>query len=226
MRLYFICAGIAGLAGIAAAQDTGKAKAAPTDPDAALHLRGDRLPPIKYKDMTPAQKAMADQALKGRGAIGDFNVMLRSPELSAAERGVGGSRNQSALTPKQLELCIMLNARFWTSQFEWMVHHRSSVQAGVKEETIKAIAEGRRPANLPPDEEVIYNFVRELLNTKQASDATFDAAKKELGEKGVVDIFGIVGSYQVASLMMNADRYPMQNAEQKPELKPLSKPLP
>lgn len=209
------------MAAIAHAQDSGKAQ--PSDPDAALKLRGDRLPPIKYKDMTPAQKAMADRALAGRGAIGDFNVVLRSPELADATRI---SRANTSLSAKQSELAILINARYWTSQFEWMVHHRAAVQAGLSEETIGSIAEGRRPAALKPDEEPIYDFLRELMTTHQVSDAAFAAAKDKLGEKGIVDLFGLVGSYQVASLMMNADRYPMQNAEQKPELKPLASPLP
>src|SRR5262249_40810486 len=178
---------------------------------------------IKYRDMTPAQKAMADRAIAGRGAIGDFSIMLRSPELADAMRI---SRASSSLSAKQGELAILINARYWTSQFEWMVHHRAAVQAGLGEDTISAIAEGRRPAAMKPDEEPIYNFLCELMKTKQVSDAAFAAAKNLLGEKGIVDLFGIVGSYQVASLMMNADRYPMQNETQKPELKELASPLP
>jgi 4-carboxymuconolactone decarboxylase len=195
----------------------------PSDPDEALKLRGDRLPPIKYKDMTPAQKIMADRAIAGRGAIGDFGIILRSPELADALRI---SRANTSLTPKQSELAILINGRYWTSQFEWMVHHRAAAQAGLSEETIGAIMEGRRPAAMKPDEEPIYNFLRELMTTHQVSDAAFSAAKQTLGEKGIVDLFGLVGFYQVASLMMNADRYPMQNASQKPELKALANPLP
>ena len=120
----------------------------------------------------------------------------------------------------------MINARFWTSQFEWWVHHPAAVRAGMKEETIKSIAEGRRPTTMGPDEEVIYNYVREVLNTKQVSDATFAATKAQFGEKGVVDLISITGSYIVGSLMMNADRYPMRSPNDKPELKVLDKPVP
>lgn len=208
------------VAGIAGAQAT---KSKPSDPDQALNMRGDRLPPIKYKDMTPAQKIMADRAIAGRGAIGDFSVILRSPELADAMRI---SRAKTALPAKQSELAILVNGRYWTSQFEWSVHHRAAVQAGLSEDTIGAIAEGRRPTALKPDEEPIYNFLRELMTTHQVSDAAFSAAKDKLGEKGIADLFGLVGFYQVASLMMNTDRYPMANPDQKVELKPLAQPLP
>ena len=191
---------------------------AQTDPDAALKMRGDRFPPLKYADMTPAQKTMADRAIAGRGAIGDFNIVLRSPELADALRfGTGGN---SAISAKQRELAILISARFWTTQFEWAVHHRAAVQAGLSEDTVAAIAEGRRPAGLKPDEEPLYNFLTELFTTKQVSDATFTAAKTSLTETGIADLFGVVGFYQTVSLMMNADRYPM-NPGQMPELKPL-----
>ena len=40
----------------------------------------------------------------------------------------------------------------------------------------------RRPATMAPDEEAVYNFASELLDTKYVSDPTFNAAAKLLGE--------------------------------------------
>src|SRR5712671_2380821 len=85
-------------------------KLKPSDPDQALNMRGDRLPPIRYKDMTPAQKAMSDRAIAGRGAIGDFSVILRSPELADALRI---PRANSSPSSRQSELAILINARYW-----------------------------------------------------------------------------------------------------------------
>lgn len=198
----------------------------PASPKRVLELRGDRFPGLTYEELTSAQKVLADRALAGRGPIGTFNILLRSPELSGATRGTAGARNASALSAKQNELAILINARFWTTQFEWYVHHRAAVQAGLSEATVSALIEGRRPASLLPDEEPIYNFLVELMNTKQVSDGTFQAAKASLGEKGIVDLIGITGFYSATSLLMNVDRYPMQSAAQKPELKPLERPLP
>jgi 4-carboxymuconolactone decarboxylase len=190
-----------------------------------LDLRGDRFPGLAYEELTPAQKVVADRALAGRGTIGIFNITLRSPELSDAMRGVTGSRTEAVLTAKQNELAILLTARFWTTQFEWTVHHRAATQAGLSEETIRAIVEGRRPPALPPDELPVYDFLTELFSFKQVSDATFRAAKEKLGEKGIVDLIGLVGFYQTVSLMMNVDRYPL-GATQKPELQPIARPVP
>ncbi len=48
---------------------------------------------------------------------------------------------------------------------------------------------------MSPDVETAYNFITELLKTRQVSDATFAAAKDRFGEKGVVDIIGLSGWY-------------------------------
>src|SRR5690242_1655301 len=206
--------------GMIQAQEPAKAAKQP------LQLRGDRFRGLAYDEMTAEQKALTDRALAGRGTIGTFNILLRSPGLTEAIRGTAGGRAGSPLTQKLSVLAIIINARYWTTQFEWLVHHRAAVQAGISETTVKAIAEGRRPVSMPPDEEVVYNFVRELLKTKQVSDPTFAAAKSLLGERGIVDLLGLVGFYQATSLMMNVDRYPMQGPDQKPELKKLASTLP
>jgi 4-carboxymuconolactone decarboxylase len=83
-----------------------------------------------------------------------------------------------------------------------------------------AIAEGRRPSAMPPDEEAVYNFATELLEKKQVSDATFDAARKILGERGVVDLISVMGWYGTVSMYLNVDRYPLPEGNQ-PELRAL-----
>jgi 4-carboxymuconolactone decarboxylase len=202
------------LCGIAVAQEPPKPK---------LDLRGDRFRGLTYEELTPEQKVPVDRALAGRGPIGTFNILLRSPQLMEAMRGLVGGRSLSA---KQNELVILLNARYWTTQYEWMVHHRAAVRAGLSDATIAAITEGRRPAGLLGDEEPIYNFMVELLTAKQVSDASFQSAKDKLGEKGIVDMLGVAGFYGATSMFMNVDRYPMDSPDQKPELKVLDHPLP
>jgi 4-carboxymuconolactone decarboxylase len=56
------------------------------------------------------------------------------------------------------------------------------------------------PTGMEPDEEAAYNFANELLETKHVSDATFKAAVDRFGEKGVVDIIGVMGYYQMVSM--------------------------
>jgi 4-carboxymuconolactone decarboxylase len=84
------------------------------------------------------------------------------------------------------------------------------------------VKNGKRPAAMKPDEEVVYNFCSELLDTRQVSDTNFEAAKSQLGEKGLVDLIAVVGYYHLVAMMLNVDRYPLPEGA-KPELQPLNR---
>jgi len=184
---------------------------------------GDRFKPLKYDEMTPAQKTMLEHILSSerRSAAGPFNVLLRSPEMGDLAQQFGSKmRFHSSLPPKLNEMAIILVARHWTAHYEWYVHRRAAKKAGLDEAIIQAIAEGKRPGKMPADEEIIYNFSTELLTTKQVSDATFKACRDRFGERGVVDTIGVLGYYELVSMLLNVDRYPLPEGEE-PELKPL-----
>jgi 4-carboxymuconolactone decarboxylase len=201
---------------------SGQAPGAQQRPDPkTVRLRGDRFKPLTYDEMTPAQRTMIEHVLSGpRGSTdGPFNVQLRSPEMGDLGQQFGAATRFATSVPRKLyELAIIITARHWTAQFEWTAHHRGALQAGVSPAVCDAIAAGRRPSAMPPDEEVVYNFATELLEKKQVSDATFDAAKKLLGERGVVDLISVMGWYGTVSMYLNVDRYPLPEGTQ-PELK-------
>ncbi len=196
--------------------------AAPPNPRDVV-LVGDRFKPLTYDQMAPAQKTMIENLLAGerRGTGGPFNILLRSPEIGDLAQKLGaGVRFHSSLPPKLNELGIIITARYWTAQFEWNAHKRAALNAGLNPAIVDAIAAGKRPASMQPDEEAVYNFGTELLRTKQVSDGTFQAATKAVGERGVVDLISVMGYYQLVSMLLNVDRYPLGNGVQ-PELKPL-----
>ena len=198
---------------------------APSRPDPrTIRLRGDRFRPLTWDEMTPTQRTMIEHILAGpRGGTleGPFNVQLRSPEMGDLGQQFGASTRFATTVPRKLyELAIIITARHWTAQFEWQAHRRGAVQAGIAPAVADAIAEGRRPASMPPDETAVYNFATELLDTKQVSDATFAAAKNLLGERGVVELIHVMGWYGTVSMLLNVDRYPLP-AGTTPELKPL-----
>src|SRR5262245_59459728 len=212
--------------GLVAATLVGAAQAqAPQAPNPRdVQLVGDRFKPLKWDEMTPEQKTMMEHLVAGerRGAGGPFNVLLRSPEMGDLAQQFGASmRFHSSLPRKLNEMAIIITARHWTAQYEWNAHRAAAAQAGLNEAIIQSIAAGKRPASLDADETIIYNFATELLTTKQVGDATFKAVKDKFGEKGVVDLIGVMGYYQLVSMLLNVDRYPLPNGA-KPELLPLN----
>jgi 4-carboxymuconolactone decarboxylase len=220
MRPFLFCTAVTALVGIVCAQAP-----APASKSAGpqFTLAGDRFKPLTWDEMTPAQKTMIEHLLSGdrRGVGGPFNILLRSPEMGDLAQQFGASMRFHSSMPSRLnEFAIILTARFWTAQYEWNAHRRAAAQAGLSEDIIQAVAAGKRPAKMAADEETIYNFCTEVLKTHQVSDATFQTTVKAFGEKGVVDIMGVMGWYQFVSMMLNVDRYPLGQGVQ-PELKPL-----
>jgi 4-carboxymuconolactone decarboxylase len=216
MRFQLACLGLIGITAIGLALAQG-----PKTAD--LRLRGDRFKPLTYAEMSPEQKTLVDHVLSGPRASmdGPFNVMLRSPEMGDLAQQLGAYvRYHSSLPPRLNEFVILITARSWNAQYEWYVHHQNALQAGLSPALIDAVAVGKRPAAMQPDEEAVYNFSTELLHTRQVSDTTFAAAKAKFGERGVVDMTGVIGYYNLVSALLNVDRYPLPAGAQ-PELKPL-----
>ena len=221
IAFWGVVIGIVGSIGTMTAQNPGPAAARP-DPN-SVKLIGNRFPPLTYQAMTPPQKKMFEDLISGerRGASGPFNVLLRSPEMGNLAQQFGASmRFHSSMPPKLNEMAIIITARHWTSQYEWYAHRRAAATAGLNESIIQAIASGKRPTGMQPDEEAVYNFCTELLTTKQVSDKTFEATKAKFGERGVVDLIGVTGYYQLVSMLLNTDKYPLPDGVA-PELKPL-----
>ena len=219
--LFGVILGATASLAVLAAQNPGPAAARP-DPN-SVRMAGDRFAPLTYAEMTAPQKKMFENLISGerRGASGPFNVLLRSPEMGDLAQQFGASmRYHSSIPPKLNELAIILTARHWTSHYEWYAHRRAAATNGLNESIIQAIATGKRPTGMDADEETVYNFVSELLSTKQVSDKTFEATKAKFGERGVVDLIGVSGYYQVVSMLLNTDKYPLPDGVQ-PELKPL-----
>ena len=60
----------------------------------------------------------------------------------------------------------------------------------------------KRPANMKPDEAVVYDFVNELSAKHQVSDQTFKRAKELLGEQQVVDLTAVAGTYVTVAMLL------------------------
>jgi 4-carboxymuconolactone decarboxylase len=172
----------------------------------------DRMPPIPAERLTDAQKAAIEEftAARGAGISGPFVPLLRSPEVMNRARALGDYlRFKSALPAPLSEFAILITAREWTQLYEWEAHHRLALDAGVSAETLRAVAEGRRPSPMSDDQAIVYDFATELHRNRSVSDATYARAVARFGEQGVVDMAGIAGYYTLLAMVMNTARTPL-----------------
>jgi 4-carboxymuconolactone decarboxylase len=169
----------------------------------------DRLPPIPAEKMTAVQKKAAEEFTAGRGYSprGPFAVMLRSPEVMLRAKAMGDYLRFRNVLPKRVsEMVILITAREWTQQYEWVHHYGFAVEAGLDKAVIEAIADGSRPSAMKEDEAAAYDFSIELQKRRSVSDATYARALKQFGEQGIIDIIGLNGYYTFNAMMMNVSR--------------------
>jgi 4-carboxymuconolactone decarboxylase len=165
------------------------------------------IPPTQY-DADQKQAAAGFEAARKQPVFGPFEPLMHSPEVMTLARSMGDYlRYKSSIGNTLSELVILVTAREWSQDFEWWFHYPIALKAGISKEIADAIADGRRPTGMSADEEMIYDYVSELLKTKRVSDATFDRVKARFGTKGAVDTTGIVGYYTLLAMQLNAAQY-------------------
>src|ERR1700704_3456179 len=176
----------------------------------------DRMPPLSFDEMTAVQRKAADELTPGprKSVKRPFVPLLRAPELMDRLQRVGEYlRFQSSLDPRISELVMLVVSREWTQHFEWFVHVPLGRKAGISEDTIAALADGRRPSGISEDEEVAYDFCEELLRNKGVSETTYRRAVVRFGENGVIDMLGVAGYFTTMSMIMNVAHSPPQADE-------------
>lgn len=191
---------------------------------------------IPLDQLTPEQQALSDAIKSGPRAKlassgaskpgplgGPFNVWLRSPGIGNLVQQLGEEiRFRSSLSGKLNELAILVTARNWTSQYEWVAHHKLALEGGLDPKIAEAIAQGRRPEGMDADETLVYEFSTELQASQGVSDAMYARAVARFGERGVVDLISVNGFYVLVSMCLNVDRTPVPPGTPLP-LPPLNK---
>ena len=62
------------------------------------------------------------------------------------------------------------------------------------------------------DEALAHDFCMELAATHGVSDATYRAAVEQFGERGVIDMLGVIGYFTTMSMVLNVAHTPAAGA--------------
>lgn len=176
------------------------------------------LPP--REKLSEEQGRIYDEIASGpRGLVqGPLAIWLTSPDLADKAQQLGAfCRFGTSLEPRLSELAILVTGRVWTAQFEWSVHKPIALKAGLSEEVVEAIRTRRTPPFEKTDERVVHDFAAALHRDRKVPDELYAEAVEVLGERGVVDLVGILGYYTLISMTLNAFQVPLDGDAQ-PEL--------
>ena len=200
-----------------------------------------RMPEIPIDKLTEAQKQAVDEyraaqqrrteacrdpkmdSAKCTAAYFDIHgpmvPLLRSPEVMVRANALEKYLEfKTVLPPKLRELVILITAREWTQQYAWNSHYTMAIKNGLSSEIVNAVAEGRRPAGMSDDEEIVYEFCDELHRNHSVSDTTYAKALSKFGEQGIIDIVSVDGCYTFLSMVMNVARTPRPQRASAPAL--------
>jgi 4-carboxymuconolactone decarboxylase len=162
--------------------------------------------------MNAEQLAVVEKLLASprKGVRGPFAALLRNPALAEQVMHIGDSiRFENSLPDVLREMTILMVARFWSAKYEWHAHGKIAKELGFTQDKIDALGINQRPTGMSQDESLIYDFISELLQFKDISDETFEAAQNRFGEKTVIDLLGTAAYFGFVSLILNAVRMPV-----------------
>jgi 4-carboxymuconolactone decarboxylase len=171
-----------------------------------------RIPDLDPAKLDPEQKRIHDAIAAGpRGKVeGPLRVWLTSPGLADRAQALGAFCRYGTSLPQRLsELAILVTGAFWRAGFEWHVHAPIGIQAGLDVAAVEAIRCGAEPVLTKDDEKAVYAFARELLVSRRVSDETYAFAECMLGQRGLVDLVGVLGYYGLISMTINAFEVPV-----------------
>jgi 4-carboxymuconolactone decarboxylase len=173
--------------------------------DSSSAAKPPRFPLLAMQQLNEQQRPLGEQVLKvsSVGLGGPYNSLLRSPVLGQRIFDLLHYLRWNTSVPFHLnEFAILITGRLWRSQVEWFAHAPLAIKAGLSPEIVADLKANRRPANMKPDEAVVYDFVMELSTRHQVSDETFGRAKTLLGEQQIVDLTAVAGTYVTLAMLM------------------------
>ena len=183
-----------------------------------------RFPRLAPEQMSAVQRAVAAEIAAGpRGEMrGPFLALIHHPELARRLQSLGEQlRWKSKLPAGLVELAVLITARRWTCQHEWFMHEKLARKAGLGENILNAIAQGRKPRGMSADEAAVYAFCRDLHASGRAGDEPFEAIRSRFGLEGALELVALSGYYSLMAMVLNTAGMPLpDNAS--PPLAPLS----
>ncbi|MFJ3670585.1 carboxymuconolactone decarboxylase family protein [Streptomyces sp. NPDC090106] len=159
-----------------------------------------------YAEITAGPRAGGPFALTdAEGRLeGPFNAMLFSPDLGRSLQDLGAAvRYRTELTPRVREIAVLVVAQVRDSAFERQAHERAGAAAGLTEDELAALREGRDPRLGDAVEHAAWWFTRALARYNgTVDDVAYEAARSALGERALFELSTLVGYYATLALQL------------------------
>jgi 4-carboxymuconolactone decarboxylase len=175
-----------------------------------------RLKTLSPSEMSADQKAICDESTAGKR--GTFTpparAWIHAPEVARHANRLGEYlRYNTTLGARYSELAILVTARYWSAQYEWYAHKKIALDAGLEPKIIDDINQRRVPDFPDAKSQLIYEFSESLHINHVVPKPLYDKAIEILGEKGTVELVGLLGYYTLVSMTLNTFDVPLPDGE-------------
>jgi 4-carboxymuconolactone decarboxylase len=156
-----------------------------------------RVPDVSLEEMTAEQRRVYQEIGGARGGVvrGPFAIWLRNPQLADQANQFG---------KRLFELMVLVVARHWSAQYEWFVHEKHGLEAGLTPAVVDAIRTRLTPEFSREDERVVYDTITELNETRTLSQPAYDRALAALGLDLLIELIAAAGFYTMVAMTLNA----------------------
>jgi 4-carboxymuconolactone decarboxylase len=165
-----------------------------------------RLPLPTPDTLDRAQRAVYDSILSTRGNLnGPFLAWMHSPTLAAHAEKLGAfCRYQTVFELVESEILILVVAAHFHCLGEQQIHEPIAASAGLSTDNITLIRQGRQPRLATPRQMLLHAVAEELLRKNHITPGLYAEGVQQFGERGIVELVGIVGYYALVAMTLNA----------------------
>jgi 4-carboxymuconolactone decarboxylase len=173
-----------------------------------------RLIDIAPDQFTPEQKTIFDNLVAGRGKIlGPYKIWIHSPVIADGMERIGTHLNKKGvLSPREVEMGIIIIATHWQSPYVQTAHVREGRRVGLSEDIIEALVAGKNPVLSDAHERGVVDFARALVGGAVMSDAEYGAVETAIGRTGIAEVLVLLGYYTSVALGMKVHQVPIPPA--------------
>jgi len=182
-----------------------------------------RLPPVQRQDLdADGQKIFDSLAGPSKAPMrGILGLGIYDPKLAEALHLLHDSVTKYGTLGNRVdELAILVATREEKMSLnEWYSHEAAALKAGIDQSTIDVVKFGKEPTGLDAKDALIIRFGREWFRDHHVSSDTFAKTVEAFGQRGTVELIGVMGDYAMVGMMLQAVDQQLPN---RPALPPLT----
>lgn len=175
-----------------------------------------RVADVAPEDMTVEQKRVYQEIGGAREGLvrGPFPIWLRNPRVADHANRLGNAlRLGGKLDRRLFEIMVLVVARYWSAHYEWFVHEKAGLEAGLTQAVVDAIRTRSAPEFTREDERLVYDTITELNETRTLSQPTYDRALAAFGQDLLIELITAAGFYTMVAMTLNAFDAPVPDGK-------------